>query len=257
VSDWSPELYSRFEEERTRPAAELLARVRLVAPVSVVDLGCGPGNSTELLARRYPAAHLVGLDTSKAMLTSAGERLPAVTFERCDIAGWKPAVPVDLAFANASLQWVPDHARLFPQLFAALTPGGALAVQMPDNLEEPSHVLMRELAREDRFASSIGAAHAVRARILSAEHYYDLLATHADVDLWRTTYHHLMPDASAIVEWLRSTGLKPFLEPLTPELREVFLTRYEQRIDAAYPRRADGSRLLAFPRLFIVARRRG
>lgn len=256
MSDWNPALYTRFESERTRPAAELLARVPVEAPQHVVDLGCGPGNSTGLLAARYPAARIVGTDTSQAMLASARERLPRLTFEQGDIAQWAPAAPVDVAYANASLQWVPDHAALFPRLLSAVAPGGALAVQMPDNLGEPSHVLMRDVARDPRFAPSIGDPDKLRARILKAEAYYDLLAPHADVDVWRTTYYHLMADAAAIVQWVRATGLKVFVEALPEDLQPAYLAEYERRIDEAYPVRADGMRLLAFPRLFIVARRR-
>jgi len=199
MSDWNPSLYTRFEDERTRPAAELLARVPLTQAVQVVDLGCGPGNSTELLAARYPAAHIVGLDSSQAMLAAARERLPALVFEHGDIAEWSPAAPVELVYANAALQWIPDHERLLPRLMAAVAPGGALAVQMPDNLDEPSHTLMRETAAGPRFAPQLGDASALRARILSAERYYDLLAPHADVDVWRTTYHHRMDDAAASI----------------------------------------------------------
>ncbi len=256
MSDWNPALYSRFEEERTRPAAELLARVRIDTPQRVVDLGCGPGNSTELLVGRYPSAHIVGIDNSEAMLAAARKRLPSVTFELRDVVEWKPAAPMDLVFANAALQWVPAHEQLFPQLFSTLAPGGALAVQVPDNLDEPSHALMRDVARDSRFASSITDADKARSRILPAQRYYDLLAPQADVDVWRTTYYHLMADAAAIVQWLRSTGLKPFIEALTPDLQKAYLAEYERRIDAAYPPGADGKRLLAFPRLFIVARRR-
>ncbi len=256
MADYNPALYSRFEDERTRPAAELLARVPLDAPRSVVDLGCGPGNSTELLVRRYPAARIAGIDTSQAMLAAARERLPAVTFERGDIAEWSAVEPVDLLFANASLQWVPDHARLLPRLLRTLAPGGALAAQMPDNLGEPSHVLMRETAADPRFAPLLGDASRLRARILSEQHYYDLLAPLAGVDIWRTTYYHPLERAADIVQWLRSTGLRPFVEPLAPGLQALFLAEYERRLEAAYPPRADGKRLLAFPRLFIVARRR-
>jgi trans-aconitate 2-methyltransferase len=256
LSDWNPALYSRFEEERTRPAAELLGRVPLQATTHIVDLGCGPGNSTELLARRYPSARIVGLDTSEAMLAAARKRLPSATFAQADIARWRPATPVDLAFANAALQWVPDHEHLFPQLLSSLAPGGALAAQMPDNLDEPSHALMREVARDSRFAAAVGSASAVRSRILAAQRYYDLLAPQCAVDIWRTTYYHHMPDTAAIVEWLRSTGLKPFVEALGPERQPAFLAEYERRLAAAYPPRSDGGRLLAFPRLFIVARRR-
>ena len=257
MSDWNPALYKRFEAERTRPAAELLARVPLDAPAEVVDLGCGPGNSTELLVQRYPGAHVVGTDSSPAMLASARERLPSLTFEESDVATWAPSRPVDLAYANAVLQWVPDHAHLFPRLLATIAPGGVLAVQMPDNLDQPSHVLMREVAAEPRFAAAIGDPNAVRSRILPAEGYYDLLARSADVDVWRTTYHHLMDDAAAIVRWLSATGLKSFVDPLPVELRPLYLAEYERRIDIAYPVRADGKRLLAFPRLFIVAQRHG
>lgn len=256
MSDWNPALYTRFEQERTRPAAELLARVPLPAPRDVVDLGCGPGNSTELLALRYPSARIVGTDTSQAMLASARERLPALRFEHSDIAQWAPAAPVDLAYANASLQWIPDHPRLMPRLLSALAPGGVLAVQMPDNLDQATHVLMREVAADPRFAPSIGDAARLRARILPAEGYYDLLAPQADVDVWRTTYYHLMDDAAAIVQWLRATGLKVFVDALPPDLQGPYLAEYERRIAAAYPARADGRRLLAFPRLFIVAQKR-
>lgn len=257
MTDWNPALYRRFEDERTRPAAELLARVPIESPRLAIDLGCGPGNSTELLAQRYPAARLIGTDNSPAMLDSARLRLPGIAFELSDIAQWVPDEPPDLLYANASLQWVPDHARLLPRLLSMLAPGGVLAVQMPDNLGEPSHVLMRETAADARFAPAIGEADKLRARVLAVAEYHDLLAPLADVDIWRTTYHHRMADAAAIVEWVRGTGLRPFIDPLPPPLQARFLAEYQHRIDAAYPARADGVRLLAFPRLFIVARRRG
>jgi trans-aconitate 2-methyltransferase len=255
MSDWNPTLYARFEDERTRPAVELLARVPIDAPRHVVDLGCGPGNSTELLVERFPTARIVGTDSSQAMLAAARQRLPQVAFEQGDIAEWSPVEPVDLAYANASLQWVSDHPRLLPRLLSALTPGGVLAVQMPDNLDEPSHRLMRVTAAA-LLGTSADDADKHRARILSTQQYYDLLTLQADVDVWRTTYHHRMDDAAAIVQWLRATGLKPYVDPLAPELQTRFLAEYQRRIEQAYLARADGKRLLAFPRLFIVARRR-
>jgi trans-aconitate 2-methyltransferase len=256
MADWNPALYRRFEDERTRPAAELLARVPLQAPRTAVDLGCGPGNSTELIVQRYPGAVVMGTDNSPAMVEAARQRLPGVTFELSDIAGWKPAEAPDLLYANASLQWVPDHPRLLPRLLETLAPGGVLAVQMPDNLDEPTHVLMRDTAADRRFAAAIGDADKLRARVLTVAEYYDLMAPAADVDVWRTIYQHPMADAAAIVHWLRSTGLRPFLDPLSPALQADYLAEYQGRIDAAYPVRSDGRRLLAFPRLFIVARRR-
>ena len=258
MQDWNPSLYRRFEDERTRPAAELLARVPLATARVVVDLGCGPGNSTELLVQRFAQAEVVGTDNSPAMLKAAHERLPQARFELSDIATWRAhGEAPDLVYANASLQWIPDHERLVPHLFGQLAPGGVLAIQMPDNLHEPTHRLMRETAADARWAGAIGDADKVRARLLPAERYYDLLAPQAaGVDVWRTTYHHVMPTPADIVQWLRSTGLKPFVDALPPAQQAEFLAEYERRIALAYPQRSDGQRLLAFPRLFIVAVRR-
>ena len=256
MADWNAALYRQFEQERTRPAQELLNRVTLGNPRAIVDLGCGPGNSTELLVQRFPKAEVLGLDSSDDMLASARARLPGCRFIKADIAAWQPDQAPDLLYANAALQWVPDHARLFPHLLSLLAAGGCLAIQMPDNLDEPSHRLMRAVAAQDPWASLIGDAGAKRAKRQPATAYYDLLARAAEIDIWQTTYHHLMPSAEAIVSWVRATGLRPFLDPLPPEMQSDFLTAYQREIEAAYPPHADGMRLLAFPRLFIVARRK-
>ena len=256
MTDWNPELYRQFEDERTRPARELLARVPLASAARVYDLGCGPGNSTELLAERFPGAAIVGTDNSEAMLVSARKRLPGCSFELSDIATWQPEAAPDLIYANAALQWVGGHETLLPRLFARLAPGGVLAVQMPDNRDEPTHRLMREVAALAPWSALIGDAASVRTKILSLTAYYDLLAPGAaEIDVWRTAYQHPMESAAKIVEWVRGTGLKPFVDPLPDAQRESFLAEYESRIAQAYPPRADGRLLLAFPRLFIVARR--
>ena len=255
--DWNPALYRRYEDERTRPAQELLARVPLAGAARVVDLGCGPGNSTELLVQRFPTAQVTGTDNSEAMLASARERLPQVRFEFGDISTWQPELPPDLIYANAALQWVPDHEALIPRLFAALAPGGVLAIQMPDNRLEPTHRLMREVAAEAPWAQAVGDADKLRTELLGINGYYDLLAADAaKVDVWRTAYQHPMASAAAIVEWVRGTGLKPFVDRLTPELQGSYLAEYERRIALAYPPRADGRLLLAFPRMFIVAQKK-
>ncbi|EJE54807.1 trans-aconitate methyltransferase [Acidovorax sp. CF316] len=257
MADWNPALYRRFEDERTRPADELLARVPLTSATHVVDLGCGPGNSTELLVRRFPQAQVTGIDTSAAMLASARERLPGTAFEQGDIATWVPTVAPDLIYANAALQWVAWHETLVPRLFSLLAPGGVLAIQMPDNRQEPSHRLMRAVAGEAPWREPIGDADAVRTELATIGGYYDMLAREAaQVDVWHTVYQHVMPTAGSIVDWLRSTGLRPFLDPLNEELRASFLAEYERRIAEVYPERSDGNRLLAFPRMFIVAQRR-
>ena len=266
MQDWNPALYLRFANERTRPAAELLARVPALQParrLHIVDLGCGPGNSTELLVERFPDADVLGIDTSEAMLETARKQLPQARFEAGDIASWAPAAgepAPDLIYANASIQWVGEHEALIPRLLSLLAPGGVLAIQMPDNRQEPSHRNMREVAQLPQFVAYIGEASKVRTEILPVGAYYDLLAAPANmaatVDVWHTIYQHPMDSAAAIVQWLRSTGLKPFVEGLPAALQAEFLTEYERRIEAAYPLRADGKRLLAFPRLFIVAQRK-
>ena len=251
-SDWSARQYLRFEAERTRPARDLLAHVALKSPARVVDLGCGPGNSTELLARRWPDAEVTGLDTSQDMLEKARARLPHVRFEVADASTWEPSAPVDLIFANAVFQWLPDHLAVMKRLMTCLSPGGALAVQMPDNLSEPSHSLMREAAAAMPFSHRLAGAD--RDPLLPVAAYYEALRpSSAVLDIWHTLYNHPLDGAGAILEWVRSTGLRPFLNPLDEDEQAEFLAFYLARLRQAYPEMSDGKVLLRFPRLFIVA----
>ena len=253
---WSATQYSRFETERNRPIRDLLAQLAHERVVTAVDLGCGPGNSTELLAAQFPDATITGIDTSTDMLEAARARLPDVHFELADLATWSAAKPSDLLFANAALQWVPDHATLLPALIGKLSPHGCLAVQMPDNLDEPAHRLMREVAAAGPWAAKLGDAAASRAPRHDPTWYVRTLQPHvAAVDIWRTTYHHPLANASAIVEWFRGSGLRPFLDPLDADERATYLARYTAAITNAYPALPDGSVLLPFPRLFFVATR--
>jgi trans-aconitate 2-methyltransferase len=254
MADWSPSIYLKFENERTRAAIDLLAHVPLEAAAHVVDVGCGPGNSTELLAARYPDADILGLDNSAAMLAAARERLPALSFEAADAAAWTPGPDVDLIFANAAYQWVPNHFEQLPKVLASLKPGAVLAVQMPDNLAEPTHRLMIETAAALGWGERLAGA--ARRPLPAPGAYYDALAPHAQrLDIWRTAYQHPLADAAAIVAFVSSTGLRPFLDPLTEPERAAFRADYTHRVATAYPRRADGKVLLAFPRLFMLAQR--
>jgi trans-aconitate 2-methyltransferase len=249
---WSPSLYTRFEDERTRPSRDLLAQVPLVSPKRVVDMGCGPGNSTELLVERFPEAEVIGLDTSSNMLEEARRRVPRARFAEADAATWLPEPETDLVFANAIYQWVPEHLQILPRVLAALPPGGVLAVQIPDNFNEPSHEAMRAVAADGAWAERLAGA--ARPLLPPVRAYYDALRPHAArLDIWHTIYNHVMSDAAAIVDWVKSTGLRPFLDPLPEGERAEFVARYQARVTAAYKPAADGKVLLRFPRLFMVA----
>jgi trans-aconitate 2-methyltransferase len=255
MTAWSPSQYLRFEDERSRPARDLLAQVPLVAPRRIVDIGCGPGNSTELLAARYPEAEVIGLDSSPEMLAAARKRLPECAFVEADITAWRPDEPVNLLFANAVLQWVPDHLAVLARLFGGLAPGAALAVQMPDNLREPSHALMHAVAANGPWMARF-AAPIVREEIPPPSAYYDLFASSAArIDIWHTVYQHPLDGPAAIVDWVRATGLRPYLARLEEGDHAAFLAEYESELARAYPPLTDGKVLFRFPRLFVVATR--
>ncbi|TDN56516.1 trans-aconitate 2-methyltransferase [Scandinavium goeteborgense] len=250
MADWNPSLYLQFASERTRPAAELLARIAKPSAKHIADLGCGPGNSTELLRGAWPDAVITGVDNSPAMLDKAQKALPDCQFVNADIGAWQPEQPLDVLYANASLQWVSGHPTLFPHLASLLAKDGVLAVQMPDNWQEPSHALMRQVAAE------LGHPAHGRIPLESVQRYYDLLSgSGCEVDVWRTTYFHPMASHQAIVEWLSATGLRPFLQDLDSVSQKAFLSRYLQLLEQHYPRQQNDQILLAFPRLFIIARR--
>jgi trans-aconitate 2-methyltransferase len=252
---WSAAQYVAFEDERTRPVRDLLSALPAIGARSVIDLGCGPGNSTELLAARFPNAAVRGLDSSPDMIAAARRRLPQVQFAIGGIEEWADAGPFDVILANAVLHWVPEHAALFPALVGRLAAGGGLAIQMPDNLDVPAHQLMRETAADGPWAPTLAAASASRTPLGSADWYYGLLRPLCSrVDVWRTTYYHPLPGgAAAIVEWFKGSGLRPFLEPLDAPSRAAYLERYTAAVARAYPTLPDGSVLLPFPRLFLVA----
>ncbi|MBI4724442.1 MAG: trans-aconitate 2-methyltransferase [Rhodomicrobium sp.] len=254
---WSAQQYLKFEDERTRPARDLLQAVPTRDVKRAADLGCGPGNSTGPIAARFPDAAIVGVDNAPDMIVAAKARLPAVRFEMCGIGEWSEPGPWDLLFANASLQWVGDHGSLLPALAERLSPGGSLAIQMPDNLNEPSHVAMRAAALTEPFAAKLGGAAKARTELAGAGWYYALLKPLCSrVDIWRTTYFHsLAGGLDAIVEWLKGTGLIPFLKPLSEAEQQAFLAKYEDELAKAYEPLGDGTVILPFPRLFIVATR--
>jgi trans-aconitate 2-methyltransferase len=252
---WNADQYLKFPEERTQPSRDLAARIQLAAPHRIIDLGCGPGNSTQILVQRWPEAQVEGIDSSAAMIVAARRDFPGQAWSVGDIAAWPKAEgeKYDLVFANAALQWVGDHASLYPALFARVAADGALAVQVPANLDAPAQVAMRDLAASDMWREHFQGVRPWH--VHDAGFYYDRLAgSAARVDLWYTDYIHVLDGAAAIVEWYKGTGLRPFLDALLSEAdRDRFLQDYLERIASHYPPQADGKVLFPFRRLFLVA----
>ncbi len=251
---WDPDRYLLYTDERNRPFLDLLARVGADAPRRVVDLGCGPATLTALLAQRWPGAEVLGVDASPEMVAAAGE-VPGVRVELGDLRQWRPADPVDVLVSNATLQWVPGHLELLPQLVAAVAPGGWFALQVPGNFDAPSHVLRRELAAEPRFAPwTTGVAVPEAA---DPEVYLERLsALGCRVDAWETTYLHVLQGADPVFAWVSGTGARPTLQALPDGLREDFEAVFRKRLRAAYPAGPHGT-VLPFRRVFAVAHRVG
>jgi trans-aconitate 2-methyltransferase len=253
TAGWDPTKYLEFAGHRLRPALDLLARVPAAAPAIVHDLGCGAGNVTRLLVERWPGAAVTGVDGSASMLAAARAAGPGVTWVEADIGSWRGPRPADVVFSNAALHWLDDHPALFPRLVGGLTPGGALAVQMPRNHGAPSHTEMVAAAEAGPWRTRLRPA--LRARpVAEPAVYHDILAPHVSrLDIWETEYLHVLEGDNPVVEWTRGSALKPLLDALEEPERSRFLAEYSARIARAYPRRADGRTLFPFRRLFIVA----
>ncbi len=254
MAGWNPREYLRFGDERTRPALDLAFRIAVESPTAVVDLGCGPGNSTAVLAGRWPQARVLGLDSSAEMIAAARAAYPHVEWQILGIAQWSPEVPFDVVFSNAALQWLPDHGPLIERLFGFVAPGGALAFQIPSATYAEVRSLIHEIARQEPWAERMRGPLGV----LTMEppgFYYDCLVPQArSVDLWETEYVHLMESPSSIVEWIASTGLRPFLDALaTDGERDEFVARLRERVAHAYPAQRDGRLLFPFRRTFVIA----
>ena len=256
TEDWNTSLYLRFQQERTQPSRDLLARITIDQPEQIVDLGCGPGNSTAILRERWPSAKIVGLDNSPAMLKKA-QKTDHNTEWRCeDIGSWRSSIQVDLIFANASLHWLPDHESLLNSLMQQLKPGGILAFQVPGLYDQPATAAIRKVSALDFWKVYAPKSFPI---VHPPAVYYDYLGRAAgSVDLWETIYYHQLPDHAAILDWYRSTGLRPYLDALPNDAaREEFQRQLLERFGILFPQRANGDVLLPFRRLFVIATGRG
>jgi trans-aconitate 2-methyltransferase len=251
---WDPDVYNRYADERGRPFAELLSRVRVETATSVVDLGCGPGNLTAMLADRWPDAEVVGVDSSADMVASAADyATDRLRFVEADLATWRPDGQVDLVVANAALHWVPGHVEMLPEFARWLRPGGALAFQVPDNFAEPSHTLLHDLRVSPRWRDRLAGGADRTAGVERPERYLRaLVQAGLEPDVWQTEYLHVLAGEDAVLNWVRGTALRPVLSVLDPDEQEEFVASYAEALRVAYPKHEFGT-VFPFRRTFAVA----
>ncbi len=254
MPSWDPGQYAKFLGERTRPSRDLCARIPLPGPARVLDVGCGPGNSTRVLRERWPGAELAGLDNSREMIAQARAEGPDAVWILADAAAWKPEGDWDVVFSNAALQWLPDHERLLPRLLGWVAPGGCLAVQVPARDGSPFRASLQATARQPRWRERLDGC-AGSLTFLGAGACYDLLAPLAGhLDLWETVYYHVLDSHQGLLDWYAGTGLRPYLDRLPdPADRAAFQAEVLEGCRESYPAAGDGKVLMPFRRLFFVA----
>ena len=253
---WDAEQYLRFSSERTQPSVDLAARIAVPDPGRIIDLGCGPGNSTAILRQRWPKADITGLDSSADMIAAASRSYPHHKWLIGDITAWSAGVPFDVVFSNAALQWVPRHAVIFPNLFDQVASGGVLAVQMPAHFNSSLHREILETAGDPAWRHLMGPALNAMTKEPPSFYYNLLRPLAAHLEIWETEYYHVVDSPRSIVEWFRGTGMRPFLEALENEKqRKRFEELLQERYTRAYPPQNDGRILFPFRRLFIMAYR--
>lgn len=255
MSGWNPEQYLKFRNQRTQPAIDLAKRIRIDNPRTILDVGCGPGNSTKVLKDTFPKAYILGIDSSEDMVKKARETYPDIDFRVMDITEENQNLKnIDIIFSNACLQWIPDHKELIPMLFGRLSKGGVLAVQIPMNFQERLFTIMSETVNEDRWGFS--SMPAEPDATLKCEEYFDILSSLTDdFDIWETVYYHNMPSVDAMVEWIKGTRLRPYLDVLSSNDAEELINEITEKASKAYEQQKNGEIIFRFRRFFFTATR--
>lgn len=254
MADWNSELYLKFKKERTQPSVDLVNAIKAVNPKKIIDIGCGPGNSTSVLKKQFPNADITGADFSPNMIEKARADYPDIEFILFDAAKDfdKLCDEYDVVFSNACIQWIPNHKKLLPDMMSILNPGGVLAVQIPFQFEQPVHKAVSKVSALSKWKSLIPFEKVFH--ILSEEEYFDVLSENSsDFRLWKTVYMHRMPSQFSIIEWYRSTGLKPYLEIMSDDKKAEFENDVFEEIKPFYPVQKNGEVIFRFPRLFFTA----
>ncbi|MEN6565276.1 MAG: methyltransferase domain-containing protein [Veillonellales bacterium] len=254
MSEWNPTQYLKFENERTQPSIDLVTRIDIDSAQKIIDIGCGPGNSTRILAERFPNAYILGIDKSSDMIETAKKNYPNLDFKICDVSTDLSIIDndFDIIFSNACIQWIPNHNQLLRNMIKLLKTGGVLAVQTPMNYQSPIHQIIREISTNEKWKPKFG-----NPRIfynLTQNEYFDLLSEiSANFSMWETTYYHRLTSHMDILEWYRGTGLRPYLNALSDELKKAFEQDIFNRVIKEYPLQRNGNIIFRFPRLFFIA----
>lgn len=254
MSDWNSSQYLKFKQERTQPAIDLASRVDLASPARIIDIGCGPGNSTAVLKNRFPNSEIIGVDYSLNMLERAAKEHPDIVFKQLDITqnDWHLDKKFDVAFSNACIQWVPNHKTLLTKIMGILNDGGKMAIQVPMNYDEPIHKIIHDISNNQKWCGKFPNPRIFYT--LTINEYYDILSEiNSDFEIWVTTYCHRMKSHESIIEWYKSTGLKPYLDVLDDDNRKEFLSDVFNEIKQQYSVQKNGEIIFKFPRLFFVA----
>ena len=252
--DWNPQVYLKFKNERTQPSIDLVSRIELRAPDAIIDIGCGPGNSTQVLLDRWPKADLVGLDSSSSMIEAARAEYPGRKWVIGDASRMSEKNRYDLVFSNATIQWIPDHETLIASLCRLAKEKGAVAIQVPRFDQMPIRKAIGEISRRDDWKAPTDGVEALFT-YHDASFYYNQLSRHAaKVDMWETTYFHVLESLESLIEFCRGAGMKPFLDRLSKnDDRMRFENEVLEELKKQYPLQPDGKVLFPFIRLFFVA----
>lgn len=252
-TEWDSRQYLKFERERTQPPRDLANRIALNNPKRILDVGCGPGNSTQVLHERFPEAEILGVDSSFDMLEKAQKQYPAMNFQFFNVENSLAGLGQtwDVIFSNACIQWVPDHPRILRDMLSVLNPGGVIAIQIPETRNMPMYRILTELSDNSQWSSKI--ANIRNFYSLEMEEYYELLASlTSDFSIWETNYIQTVAGFDGLIEWYRGSGLRPYLAALSENEQPEFIEQVKTRLKDFYLLRPDGSVLMRFPRLFFT-----